>query len=364
MSVKNEWNVPASDFTAALKPFLQTEMQLQGTEKLFYTSTAVPYLSDSKGKIVLLRRYQGSDGINATVDWPEDEVTHEPVNGNPWMMIQDVFGMSCDSAEKKWSDFIKTFLEDAQAVPEPPTPTDVWWLNFTNASGGLWPATFAASINARLQEWLEKEFQLASGGGARLGTIVMDFPSPRAVDLLIAWNVVHDPTVVNSGPAYKIRLANDKAGIGVSYFGGDRWNYPQAYPGGSMGHALNKVSGNPDMGRIYSGDQVRLLSTQFTNDDYVYICEDIDNLDNTYYNQIGGDEGHPGTAVWQIERVSAESDSTEPPPIEFGETVRFSNVYSPVNCLCARTNKWISSTPLNERSAWILEGGFDWTMEA
>lgn len=279
MSIKNEHGVSDTDFENALLPFLDNEKQANGTDPLFYVKDAVPKLSDSQGQVVVFRRYgvphNGHPrGINATIGWPHDNKTSTPTHGRVPMMIQDVFKMAtADQGDKKWSQHVHPFIQGAIHSPD---QTTVLWVNFTSTSGGGYPRTFADEVNPLMQTDLEKLLvtQISSHSRYRLGLIIMDFPTPRLIDALIAMNLPGDLHIVWEFRSYKMRLSNNKA-----YNGPAKkiraWNYPQCYQDQNFNqdavhYSLVKTAGH-DSPAIHYGDIVRIMSHEFTNDAYVYI---------------------------------------------------------------------------------------------
>lgn len=342
MSVKNEHEgVPPADFVAAFDPFLVTERDQVGNY-LFHLNTTVPTLSEAKGKIVLFRRYDYPagyvfsypadypaahhdagklPGIDGMTGWPDDNWTPSATGGSPPLMVQDVYGMACTSKEKKWNDFIRPFLEQAEAWK----PRYCWFLNFTSASGGLPPTDFARDINRWLQDWLER--RLAEEKSMQFGTVVMDFPSPRTVDLLIAMNLEQDAALLQPLRGYDFTIEGESRGIGPAYFWTtDRWNYAQATTGTKMKHVLVKIDGNVDVAHIYPGDTVLIQSTEFQNDENIY----LEGLGYKYYGsqlyycKKDGYSYGASMVHWVVESGVAGRDAAT--PFALGEAVMFRNL--------------------------------------
>ncbi|MNJ86228.1 1-phosphatidylinositol phosphodiesterase precursor [compost metagenome] len=369
MSIKNENEVNDLTFNTALDVFLTGEKQTNSTVDLFYTSNAVPKLSDAAGKIVLFRRYTGSTkGIDAVTDWPHDEKTSVPTQNN--MMIQDVFRMKyANQGDVKWSDHILPFLTDAIS-----NNLLSWYINFTSTSGGGYPSTFSKEINPLFQTWLETKMDelKTSNNRIRLGTIIMDFPTSRMIDALISMNINHSSGMVHQNLKYKFKLSNNTAYIGKCYQPGDAgttWSYAQKYTDQTfqkvVSHTLVKIDG-VDSSFIHFGDTVRILSTEFTNDSYIYLenygckSEGI----NLFYDNIEGDyQNDPRTVEWIIE-PGLNSTKHTGDFVEIGDPIRFHSLFKrdAKECyLAAATDSYLGVQPLNH--ADIVEGGYDWSLE-
>ncbi len=369
MSIKNEAGVDDLTFNTALDVFLTTEKQTNSNVDLFYTSNAVPKLSDAAGKIVLFRRYTGSTkGIDATIDWPHDDKTSIPTQNN--MMIQDVFRMKfANQGDVKWSSHILPFLIDAIS-----NNLSSWYINFTSTSGGGYPSTFSEEINPLFQTWLETKVDelKTTNNRIRLGTIIMDFPTSRMIDALISMNINHSSNRVHQNLKYKLKLSNNTAYIGNCYqpgSAGTTWSYAQKYTDQTfqkvVPHALVKIDG-VNSSFIHFGDTVRILSTEFTNDSYIYLenygckSEGI----NLFYDDVNGDyQNDPRTVEWIIE-PSLDSTKNIGDFVEIGDSIRFHSLFKrdEKDCyLVAATDSYLGVQPLNHTN--IVEGGYDWSLE-
>ncbi|XZF14452.1 phosphatidylinositol-specific phospholipase C domain-containing protein [Chitinophagaceae bacterium MMS25-I14] len=371
MSIKNEWNVADATFTAALDPFLNNTMQQPNpAEPLFYTGDTVPVLTASKGHIVLLRRYTGSaKGIDGVTDWPDDSATTAPTAGPVPKMIQDVFRMRfADQGDKKFSQHIAPFLTDAANK----YPDGNWWINFTSASGGGAPWTFADEINPLLQDFLEQMIVLQQKNGPytfRLGTVIMDFPTPRLIDNLIAMNIVGSSTQVLQGKGYKLSLSNGNAYIGKAfYYAGDEWNYAQCYMDGNIDnavpHSFIKVAGSGEYELAY-GDTVRIMSSQFSNDIYIYL-ESVGSKGkgiNLFYDDEAGSYQKNSQAVeWIIEWSPANNTPGKQGAVEKGDIIRFRSVLNTNHYLLAATDQYLAVAPVSTNPNGGVTGGFDWVI--
>jgi hypothetical protein len=379
MSIKNEHDdVSDTDFENALLPFIDNEKQANGVDPLFYVQDAVPKLSESKGQVVLFRRYKvppggNRRGINAVRGWPEDNKTTSPTTGNVPMMIQDVYKMAtATQGDIKWSQHVNPFIAAAISSPD---QVNTLWVNFASASGGGYPITFADEVNPLMQQELEKILQVQGSSLAayRLGIIVMDFPTPRLIDALIGMNLPNQVHVIWQADSYKMALSNHTAFAGAA-FKKNSWNHPQNYPGLPVGSdvvlfSLIKVSGK-DSPAIHFGDTVRLMSNEFTNDAYVYIENyGVDMPDgkagkNLFYdNAEGSYRNDPKAVEWIVERSVPIPSPFQRQFVKPGDAVRFRSVLRPDCYMSAETDQYLAVKPLNYNLGSTLPGGFDWVLQ-
>jgi hypothetical protein len=239
--------------------------------------------------------------------------------------------MRWEEASSKWSR-VEGFLLAAMRDPII-RPPGTWWITFSSMSGGAMTYTFADKINPQLQSWLESQRTSTE----RLGTVVMDFPKPREIDLLIARNLQYADVTGGTRELvdYHVQLASQDAYLGDAYLGSNRWNYAQVHAGQPTGgpyHTLHKVrSSHTSPGTtIHEGDVVLLQSTQFTNDSYVYLAANGDGV-NCIYDRVDGDGPHYGSTdvEWIVERKPGTSAPTT--EILEGEPVRLRNVHVTLN---------------------------------
>lgn len=377
MSIKNEHEVNDVDFENALLPFLDTEKQANGTDALFYVQDAIPKLSDAQGQVVLFRRYNvppngNARGIDATIGWPHDNKTTSPTTGAVPMMIQDVFKMAAaDQGDKKWSQHVHPFIQDAINSPDQAT---VLWVNFTSTSGGGYPRTFADEVNPLMQTDLEKlvATQISSLSRYRLGIIIMDFPTPRLIDALIAMNLPGDLHMVWQFHRYKMQLSNKKAYNGPASRW-DGWNYPrcrddQHFNQDGVHYSLVKTAGK-DSPAIHYGDTVRIMSNEFTNDAFVYIesCgTDVDGGKagkNLFYDNADGSyRGNPQAVEWTIERSVLHPSPFEREYVKPGDVVHFRSVLRNLCYMSAETDGYLAVKPFDYLPGKTIEGGFDWVL--
>ncbi|KAL6300953.1 PLC-like phosphodiesterase [Sparassis latifolia] len=134
----------------------------------WYTQNAVPRLQACRGKMVLLRRYKGTIGLDVE-QWPHN-AKGNPIPTNPNIMVQDFYDKP--TYQDKW-DAIKQFFTVAQALPVSPH----LYLNFMTAVGAIpRPIEYASQMNSELHNYLIPFESTKLSSPVRLGVVVFDFP--------------------------------------------------------------------------------------------------------------------------------------------------------------------------------------------
>jgi hypothetical protein len=324
MSIKNEHGTPDLAFEQQIQALYANTPRpgvsiVNGPDdRLFYTAATVPTLGQAKGQIVVFRRYAhvgGTDaGIDATIGWPNDNKTSGPTHGPVPMMIQDVYRMRfADQGDIKWKDHVLDFLNQAMVDP---TTSRTWWINFTSASGGGLPKTFAAEVNGLFTDWLERQIGAAVEIN-RLGTVPMDFPSHRMIDALIAANFATSTNLVEvDNRDYDVRLASPGnphclADCHQTHAGGTYYGWSSAT---ACKHRLAMLGTNKGS-FIVPGTVVYLQSMQADMNGYVYLT--ADSQFNLWYSASASK-----AQQWAVERV----DPTVSGYIVRGERVRFKSL--------------------------------------
>ena len=136
----------------------------------------IPSLDDAKGKVVLLRRYPGTGGIDLT-DWPDDEkqIYAGYMRGQTFY-VQDYSG---DELENK-----QVHVREAFSYATVPGQK-LWLLNFNSIAVSLISTsnihTYADPMNAWLLEY-------AGENTLPPATIYMDFPTPMLISQIVSQN--------------------------------------------------------------------------------------------------------------------------------------------------------------------------------
>jgi 1-phosphatidylinositol phosphodiesterase len=160
---------------------------------LFYTNSTIPKLKDVRGKIVLVRRFSGSIGIDAT-NWPDNPAS--VVKVGPYVMAEDLYKLEfwkdrdiTGFYDRKWSLVYDAMLKASEDIKG-----DYLRLSYSSATimyTALLPQIrgVANDINPRLNAFFEKQ-PLGS-----FGAVMMDFATPgliekiyRSNDLLLKTN--------------------------------------------------------------------------------------------------------------------------------------------------------------------------------
>lgn len=364
MSIKNEHDTPDRAFEQQLQALYASTARhgvpvVRGPgDRLFHTAATVPRLSQAKGQIVVFRRYThvvGTDaGIDATIGWPDDDKTSQPTRGPVPMMIQDIYKMRfANQGDVKWNDHVLDFLRLAMSDP---TTSGTWWLNFTSASGGGLPKTFAAEVNGLFEAWLEQQIGAAVAIN-RLGTIPMDFPTPRMIDALIATNFENSTNLVEvENRDYNVRLPRPDGDRYLSachqtHAGGTYYGWSSNNP---CKHRLTMLGTNRGT-FIDPGTVVYLRTMEANMKGYVYLT--ADSQFNLYY---GYSASRP--QQWAVERVDPAISGY----ITRGERVRFKSLQQTDNAgkpmyLSAESDGYLGTRP-SASDGGDKNLGIEWTV--
>lgn len=177
MMVRDEFE--ATGNTQSFSQNVQAYMAASGSAH-WYTGRAVPAISEVRGKIVLIRDYEGpsDEGIDASggVDNSPDTLAGD-------VYIQDRY---MSDVGQKWVD-IQSFFAKTDAAADARL-----YINFANGiktgssgSSPLNPKAFSDYINPLL----EKHFYNAPAQ-ERHGVVVMDFPSEELLHRIVGANVL------------------------------------------------------------------------------------------------------------------------------------------------------------------------------
>ncbi|EPS45907.1 hypothetical protein H072_97 [Dactylellina haptotyla CBS 200.50] len=150
-----------------------------GQHGTWYTSSTLPKLDDVRGKIVLLRRYNGNLGFY--MDVANNNGNHTSTSGD--IRVQDLYSPATTSDgypdyNTKWNA-VQYMLDTHLAFNS--SQLNVNFLSAVNIEGlsTLYkPSVWANEINARMQSWLDTvETQTVN-----LGVVAMDFPDTPSGD--------------------------------------------------------------------------------------------------------------------------------------------------------------------------------------
>lgn len=192
MSIKKEYDEKNNTRT-----FQQTfDSYIKGNKEFWYFDDRIPTVKEVRGKIVLLSRFGGNEGIDAS-PWA-DNATFDIAKNGGTLKIQDEYslddtvttvivdiltppifsGITLKVVNNKWEK-IKNLLDRSKS-----DASDNWYINYTSAwSINAFPGVFADFINPQLYDYLGAE-----NFSNRLGTFAMDFPDNNIINRIIDLN--------------------------------------------------------------------------------------------------------------------------------------------------------------------------------
>ena len=177
ISVRNENDGADSNERLKFEQILNDEMNTNSDK--WFTGTNVPRLSESRGKIVLFRRYDSNKGINMFNNWG-DNMTFDVTGGR----VQDVYtitttGFLSPNYDAKWGH-ISALLNEAGN-----DNGSKFFVNFCSASLIIVasPKAVSNNINPRLQTFMD------TAAKGSWGWILMDFPTEKLVTDIYMKNI-------------------------------------------------------------------------------------------------------------------------------------------------------------------------------
>ena len=134
-------------------------------------------LGDARGKIVLLKRYSGSNesgGYN-NFYWPDNETFTTTVNQNVNVTVQDKYKVSYDEKVKSIKDTMNETMNNSEDLNH-------LYINFTSLSSGgtAWnsPYYYASYINPEIANHIKQK------NPARVGWVIQDYINEKWSPLL------------------------------------------------------------------------------------------------------------------------------------------------------------------------------------
>ncbi len=173
MSIKQEDDDNAS-FPSAV------DKAIRACGDLFFTENRLPTLGESRGKIVLLRRYGGANiGINCADGFADN--TAFSMNNGVSMKVQDFYAVSStDNIDRKW-----TMITDLASTAQ--KENGVFCLNFVSGyTTGLFSLPDIQAVSNVLNPRLLAYAQALPRGG--YGVFLCDYITPELASALIATN--------------------------------------------------------------------------------------------------------------------------------------------------------------------------------
>jgi 1-phosphatidylinositol phosphodiesterase len=152
----------------------------------WYTGTTVPLVKDSRGKIVLLRRFQGSIGL--TVEhWLYNNPRFTDNAGTTVVQDQCDFSNSPDRNQcfaTKWGS-VKAVLDEAQSAK------GKLFINFCSSVSLPWPlitpSQFASSVDDQLGKYMVG-IEGQKSQAIKLGIVILDFADAAMFQRLLLTN--------------------------------------------------------------------------------------------------------------------------------------------------------------------------------
>ena len=172
MCVKEEQAASGSDesFESVLLRYIDKNPER------FFTKSSIPSLESVRGKIVLLRRFDGSTGYPAFHGWA-DNTTFVINNGATSLSVQDYYNIG--DKQEKWNS-ICSFFESAL-----PSPSRYYLNNTSGYTEGLFSipdiTDVSEYINPMLREYLADNDRF-------LGITACDFMTEEIAELIISAN--------------------------------------------------------------------------------------------------------------------------------------------------------------------------------
>ncbi len=181
--LKPEWKDESNtrSYEATLKNYIS-----RYPSNLFYTGPTIPKLKDVRGKIVLVRRFSGSIGIDAT-RWPDNPTT--VVKVGPYVMSQDLYKLGLwkfrditSFYDTKWSLVYDGMIKASEDIKG-----GYLRFNFSSATVMYSPILpqlrgVANDINQRLNAFFDEQ-PLGS-----FGAVMMDFATPELIEKIYRSN--------------------------------------------------------------------------------------------------------------------------------------------------------------------------------
>ncbi len=169
MSVKPEYNHEGNTDGRSFERMVLDAFR--GQEQYLSTRTDYAPLDALRGKVQLVRRFDGSTGIDAQSNWPDDAI-----GGSAKLRIQDVYNVKLQGKAEKAVAQVQ-LLQESTAHPD----NDTLYFNFLSGFAIETPAAFALVNNHAMYLGLPS-------GRMHLGVMPMDFPPSYLINAIIRSN--------------------------------------------------------------------------------------------------------------------------------------------------------------------------------
>ena len=185
-SVKKEYgDSPISEFQQALDDTIR-----KNQDKWLFTDR-IPTLSQARGKLILLRRYNDDAGLKLRAGfpflWTNQNGYEQPElntvrrdNGTYTLWVQDRYEYNSGN---KWQAFLAGYFLEVKDAPE-----NCVLLNYLSTKGELplgCPYFFARTLNKKLMNY---NFPVYEEYPPRIGWIILDFSSPQLAEKIYSTN--------------------------------------------------------------------------------------------------------------------------------------------------------------------------------
>lgn len=175
-----KWDQSGVDEPDTFGPAVGKIIQTIGS---WYTGTSVPLVRDCRGKIVLLRRYQGSIGL--TVEhWPFNNPRFTSNDGSIVVQDQCDFSGAPDRAQcliTKWNS-VNVLLDEARNTK------GKLFINLCSSSSLPWPLIIPAQFASSVEDGLGNYLANIKGQAIKLGIVAQDFADTSMIHQLILTN--------------------------------------------------------------------------------------------------------------------------------------------------------------------------------
>jgi 1-phosphatidylinositol phosphodiesterase len=171
MSVKEEY-----DSHNITQTFAETfNDYVEQDPDLWYFTTGTPALGDCRGKIVLVRRFSGSIGIDAYSSWSDNTTFTCGI-----LRVQDSYKVSSFTNDNKIAA-IENLFDEAMVGS-----SSTFYLNFTSGYKSFLGIPNIPSVAEDVNEWLEDYF--STGISNCYGIVIMDFANADRCSLIYDTN--------------------------------------------------------------------------------------------------------------------------------------------------------------------------------
>lgn len=184
MSVKREYSTYKSSNTFE-QTFMKYVNDNDPNHDFWYFGDTIPKLGDVRGKIVLLRRFDGHVGIDATHGWKDDACS--TITGKAVIEVQDRYQFGSKSEILHAIKAMDYYKEKTRVVEDmlvksskSPVGSGHLFLNFASATIPRPPVDYARDVNRNIASWM-KDVKHKNG---RYGIVILDFAGRHSSQLV------------------------------------------------------------------------------------------------------------------------------------------------------------------------------------